>query len=206
LSTTESAWGVLSAISAVLWLGIIGLLHFIQPKLDPRTRMISEYACARRGWIMQAAFFCMAVACWSLAAAARTAQPIVGSALLVACGLGFAGAGIFNTDPVQPMERTQTRSGALHILFAFAVMGVFPVMTAFVSFGITGSVVGATTRGWLLALMALTWASLGGFIVATIRSAKRPGTAIGYFERFLVVTYTVWLAAAALSTVGRPGG
>jgi hypothetical protein len=42
---------------AASWLGIIVLLHAIKPSLDPRTRMISEYACGRGGWIMQIACF-----------------------------------------------------------------------------------------------------------------------------------------------------
>jgi hypothetical protein len=35
---------IISAVTAGLWLGIIILLHFVKPELDPRTRMISEYA------------------------------------------------------------------------------------------------------------------------------------------------------------------
>jgi|SRR5580658_10054994 hypothetical protein len=197
-----SAMGLVSAIAAVLWLAIIGLLHFIKPELDPRTRMISEYACGVRGWIMQLAFFCMAVSCWALAAATWAVQPYLGAALLVVCGAGLAGAGVFITDPIGPMERTQTRSGALHILCAFGVMLIFPIMATFVSWTIGGRVVGTTTRPWLLVLSALTWVGSLGFAAATVRSAGRSDTSIGYFERFLVVTYTLWLAAAALLTAG----
>jgi hypothetical protein len=196
----ESALGFVSAIAAIVWLGIIGLLHFIKPELDPRTRMISEYACGARGWIMQLAFFCMAVSCWALAAATWPVQPVLGAALLVVCGIGFAGAGVFITDPVGPIGRTQTRSGALHILFAFGVMLIFPIMATFVSWKIDGRVVGTRTRSWLLVLSALAWVGLYGFAAATIRSAGSPGTSIGYFERFLVVTYALWLAIAALLT------
>lgn len=114
-------FGLLSAFAAVLWLGIIGLLHFIKPELDPRTRMISEYACGSKGWTMQLAFFSMAVSCWTLAAATWTHQPALGPALSIVCGFGLVGAGIFVTDPVLPIERTQTFNGALHIVCAFAV-------------------------------------------------------------------------------------
>jgi hypothetical protein len=194
-------FGLVSAVAALLWLGIIGLLHFIKPGLDPRTRMISEYACGPGGWIMQFAFFCMAVSCWTLAAATWTLQPVFGPVLLVACGFGFVGAGIFVTDPVPPIERTQTLSGALHIVFAFAVMLIFPVMATCVSWNVSERAIGAMTRAWLLALAASTWGSLLGFIAATVGSLKRPGTSIGYFERILVVAYTAWLTTAALMTV-----
>jgi hypothetical protein len=89
---------LLSTIATVLWLGIIVLLHFIKPELDPRTRMISEYAREPRGWIMQLAFFCMAASCWVLAAATWALQPIVGPVLLAACGVGLAGAGLGGAD------------------------------------------------------------------------------------------------------------
>jgi hypothetical protein len=194
-------FGLVSAVAAVLWLGIIGLLHFIKPELDPRTRMISEYACGPSGWTMQLAFFCMAVSCWTLAAATWTLQPVLGPALLVVCGFGLVGAGIFVTDPVLPIERTKTSSGALHIVFAFAVMLIFPIMATCVSWNVSERTVGPMTRVWLLVLAASTWGGLLGFIAAAVSLLRRPGTSIGYFERILVVTYTAWLTAAALMTV-----
>jgi hypothetical protein len=195
-------FGLVSAVAAALWLGIIGQLHFMRPELDPRTRMISEYACGPSGWTMQLAFFCMAVSCWALAAATWTLQPVLGPALLVICGFGFVGAGIFITDPVLPIELTRTLSGGLHIVFAFAVMLIFPIMATYVSWNVSERVVGAVTRASLLALAASTWGGLLGFIAATISSLRRPGgTSIGYFERILVVAYTAWLTAAALMTV-----
>jgi hypothetical protein len=194
----ESTFDLLSAVAAILWLCIIGLLHLIKPELDPRTRTISEYARGRRGWIMQIAFFCMAVSCLALAAATWKSQRIIGPTLLVLCGVGFAGAGLFTTDPVLPMERAQTSSGALHILFAFAVMLTFPVMATFVA----ASLAGTAGWVWLLALTALTWVGLLSFIFAMLRSVGRPETAIGYSERFLVLTFTLWLVAIALAMIG----
>jgi hypothetical protein len=191
-------FGIVSAVTAVLWFGIIGLLHLIRPELDPRTRMISEYACGPGGWIMQLAFLCTSVSCWSLAAATWTLQPVFGTALLIVCGFGFAGAGIFVTDPVLPIERTQTLSGTLHIVFAFTVMLIFPVMATCVSWNVSGHAVGGMSRAWLLALAASTWGGLLGFVAATVNSFRRTGTSIGYFERILVLAYTAWLTVAAL--------
>jgi hypothetical protein len=75
---------------------------------------------------------------------------------------------------------------------------MFPLMATFVA----GNMVETAARPWLLALAALTWAGLLSFMFATFRSVGRPQTAIGYFERFLVLTFTLWLAATALATVG----
>ena len=123
---------LISAAAAALWLIIILLLHFTKPELDPRTRMISEYAREPHGWIMQLAFFCMALSCGALAVAMWALPLLLGSALLTICSVGFAGAGIFVTDPVSLAQRTQTRSGALHVLFAFIVIVIFPIMATVV--------------------------------------------------------------------------
>ncbi len=125
-----------AAGAAGLWLIIILLLHFIKPELDPRTRMISEYARGPHGWIMQFAFFCMALSCGALAAAIWALPLSVGPALLTICGVGFVGAGVFVTDPVSLAQKAQTRSGALHVLFAFVVIMIFPIMATVVDIGV----------------------------------------------------------------------
>lgn len=187
-----------SAAAAALWLLIILLLHFIKPELDPRTCMISEYARAPHGWIMQLAFFCMALSCGVLAVALWTLPLLIGPALLAICSVGFAGAGIFVTDPVSLAQKTQTRSGALHVLFAFVVIVIFPFMATVVGIGVAGKVVSIPARSWMPALTALPWAGFIVFMGAAVISGRRPQTPLGYFERFLVLAYSVWLVAIAL--------
>jgi hypothetical protein len=189
------ALALISAISAALWLAIIVLLHLIRPRLDARTHMISEYAREPVGWIMQVAFFSMAVSCWALAAAATPRLAPIGSILLIACGVGFAGAGAFVTDPVLPTQKTQSRSGGLHVAFAFSVIALFPIMATIVGFGLAGT----PHRLWLVALSILTWAGFTGFVGAAFYSAGHTGTPLGYFQRFMVVTYSVWLIAVGLA-------
>jgi Protein of unknown function (DUF998) len=199
--TMTAILAFVSTTAAILWLGIIVVLHLIKPELDPRTRMISEYAREPHGWIMQLAFFSMAASCWALAAAIWTLQSIVGPTLLGICGVGFAGAGVFITDPVSPTEKVRTRSGALHVMFAFGVMLVFPVAATLISAHMADSSVGAITRPWLLAFSMLAWVGLFSFVGAVLRSSRQP-VPVGYFERFLVVTYTAWLALAGLALGG----
>ncbi len=160
--TDAEALAFLSATAAALWLALIAVLHIIRPALDPRARMISEYARERGGWIMQLAFFSVAVSCWALATATWARLPPVGPALLAVCGAGFAGAGVFITDPVSPTQRTQTRSGGLHVLFAFSVILLFPITATVIGAGLAG-LVSRPIRPWLSALSALTWAGLLGF-------------------------------------------
>jgi hypothetical protein len=187
------ALALISAIAAALWLAIIAVLHVVRPKLDARTRMISEYAREPGGWIMQIAFFSVALSCWTLAAAAWRHLMPVGPLLLVACGVGFAGAGIFVTDPVLPTQKTQSRSGALHVAFAFIVIALFPIAATIVGFGL------AATRFWLAVLSILTWAGFVGFVGAAFYSIRHAGMPGGYFQRFMVVTYSLWLIAAGLA-------
>jgi hypothetical protein len=196
--TSSHALELTSAAAAALWLFLIAFLHFTKPELDPRTRMISEYALGLQGWMMQFAFFCVALSCGALAAAAwRLAAPL-GSALLVICSLGFAGAGVFVTDPVSLAERTQTRSGALHVVFAFVVIVIFPIMATAVGVGVAHEVGSVSARHWLPTLSALPWSGFFLFIGGTLTSRRRPRTPLGYLERFLVLAYSLWLLATGL--------
>jgi hypothetical protein len=189
---------LISAAAAALWVIIIVLLHFTKSELDPRTRMISEYAREPRGWIMQLAFFCMALSCGALAIAIWALPLLLGPALLFLCSVGFAGAGIFVTDPISLAQRAQTRSGALHVMFAFAVIVIFPIMTTVVDIGVAGKGTSISARYWLPALSVLPWTGFFIFIGATLISGRRPRTPLGYCERFLVLTYSLWLVAIAL--------
>jgi Protein of unknown function (DUF998) len=188
---------LLSSMAAALWLGIIVVLHFTRPGLDPRTHMISEYAREPGGWIMRLAFFSVALSCGALAAATWAHLASLGLALLAVCGVGFAGAGAFVTDPVLPTQGTQTRSGGLHVLFAFIVITLFPIMATVVGFALASSV-WVPIQFWPAALSALTWAGLIGFMGAALYSAKHTETPLGYFQRFMVLTYSVWLMATGL--------
>jgi hypothetical protein len=189
---------LMAAGAASLWLIIILLLHFIKPELDPRTRMISEYARGPHGWIMQFAFFCMALSCGALAAALWALPLSIGATLLAICSVGFAGAGVFVTDPVSLAQKAQTRSGALHVLFAFVVIVIFPVMATVVDMGTADKVASVPARHWLPALSALPWSGFLIFLSAALISGRRPRTPLGYFERFLVLAYSLWLVAIAL--------
>jgi hypothetical protein len=197
----ESLAILFSGLAAFAWLAIIVLLHFIKPALDPRTRMISEYARAPKGWIMQVAFYCMAASCLAFALSAWTLLPHLGLALLAICGLGFAGAGLFVTDPVLITQGANTPSGVLHTVFAFIVIMLFPVTATLVGVGMTANAAWASVHAWLPFLSAFTWAGLLGFVVAAAVGRKREQTPVGYSQRVMVLTYTVWLLVAALGAV-----
>lgn len=195
--TNTSIPATLSCVAASLWLGSIVLLHVIKPELDPKTRMVSEYACGPVGWLMQLAFWCMGISCWALAIATWTSLPPLGPALLLICGLGFVGAGVFVTDPVSLAEQSRTRNGQAHVLFAFATMLLFPIMATVVVGGLAGSATGLAIGPWLWVLSGLTWIGFISFVAAALHLGRRGSAPLGWFERFLVLTYSAWLIAIA---------
>src|SRR5579872_6247405 len=153
----NSSIALFSGLAALAWLGIIVLLHFIKPALDPRARMISEYAREPRGWIMQLAFLCVTLSCWAFVISAWDLLPHFGLVLLAICGIGFAGAGVFVTDPVLITLGAFTRSGFLHVAFAFLVIMLFPLAATLVGLGMIGNAAWASIHAWLPILCILTW-------------------------------------------------
>ena len=186
-----SALALTATVAAAVWLAIIVVFHFTRPNLDPRLHMISEYAREPGGWLMQLAFFSVALSASSLAAAAWSREGPAGPVLLAVCGFGFVGAGVFVTDPVLLTERAQTRSGGLHVAFAFLVIALFPVAATVTALGLGGS-----WRSWPVASAGLTWIGLLGFVAPAL---ARPGAPSGLAQRFMVLTNTVWLMATGLS-------
>jgi hypothetical protein len=188
-----------AGIAAALWLAMIVLVHFIKPELKPSGHMLSEYARKPKGWMMQVAFFCVAISCLALALAAGPYLSTAGLILLVVVGLGFAGAGAFVTDPLEK-KGPATKSGAMHNLFSFIVIPVFPVMATVVSISLAHNAGSAPLRAWLSALSVLTWAGfvsfLGSPVVALLTHKHMP---VGYTQRFMVFTYTLWLIVVSLA-------
>lgn len=165
--------------------------------------MVNEYARQPGGWMMQVAFLCMAVSCWALAALTSSLLRPLGPALLAVCGVGFAGAGAFVTDPILLTDRMQTRSGTLHVLFALIVILLFPVMATIVDTGLAARTAGNPFHSWLTVLSVLTWAGLLGFMASTFYSGRRPATSVGYFQRIMILAYAVWLVAIAVGFAHR---
>lgn len=195
---------VVAGVTAALWLVIIASLHIIKPQLKPAVHMISEYAMRPKGWIMRTAFWCIAASCFSLALATWPYIIYAGPVLLVIDGLAFAGAGIFVTDPLSVTRMDKTRSGNLHNIFSFIVIPSFPVMAAVVGISMSGNVIWASVQAWFPVFYLLTWAGFISFMGSAVYSARHPGAPVfGYFQRFMVLTYAVYLIAIAVLIVQK---
>jgi hypothetical protein len=191
----------LAAIAGpLLWLGLIVALHVIKPRLKPALRMVSEYARPPHGWIMQLAFYGMAIGCLALVVAGWLRLDHSGLLMLAIVGLAFAGAGIFVTDPLYTAPANMTLHGMLHNIAAFTVILLFPFMATRVS--LDREFIGGA-RVLLLTLAGLTWVGSAGFIVAAVRAAiahakEGADVRVGLYQRGMILMLTLWLIAAAV--------
>jgi Protein of unknown function (DUF998) len=199
VTATSRHEAVIAGIAAILWLAILVLLHIIKPNLKPSIRMMSEYAIKPRGWIMQVAFFCVAVSCYVLALALWPYVSHIGLVLLIIVGIGFTGAGAFVTDPLM-RKGSATTSGTLHNIFSFIAIPLLPVTSTVLSVNMVHNIMWSSTRAWLPVLSVLTWVGLisflGGTPIYALLLHRRAST--GYLQRFMVLTYTVWLIVATI--------
>lgn len=97
---------------------LILALHVLKPDYDPAWRFLSEYSIGEFGFVMQAAFIAMALACWAVAASLwRNASTwTLKAGLVVHCAVGFSlvGAAIFVGDPVTAEPSQLTSHGMVH--------------------------------------------------------------------------------------------
>lgn len=202
-----------SLSAAALFLVLLSFLHVIKPELDPSWHFISEYAIGDHGWIMVVAFLSLALSCAALFVSirrdVRTSGGKVGLGFLLAGATGLFIAAVFTSDPITASENGATTHGTLHGVGN--VIGTLAIPIAAVL--LTRSL--RRNPGWSPARRPLLWAAgiaLTGFLVFELSFAVMvpghelgPDVRIGWPNRFLIVSYSVWLlVVAGLAT--RYGG
>jgi Protein of unknown function (DUF998) len=199
----------LTLVASAAFLVLLAVLHLIKPELDPSWHFISEYAIGDYGWIMTLAFLSLAFSCASLAVAlwSQTNGIVgkIGLALLLISAAGMAIAGIFTTDPITTSRDAMTTSGQIHEL------GATLDLTPFAALLISWSLI-RRNPAWSSARRAVLWTAglpLFGLIVF-IGSVSMllpsngefgPNVLVGWPNRFLVVTYCIWLITVALQAI-----
>ncbi len=191
--------------AAALFLVLLAAVHVIKPELDPSWRFISEYAIGEHGWIMVLAFLSLALSCATLFIAirpdTRTAGGKVGLAFLLAGAVGLTIAAIFTTDPITAGGDEITTRGVLH--GAGNVIGTLgiPIAAALIARSLRRNQAWSSARRALLWSAVLAWIGLLVFEVsfATMVPGRElgPDVRIGSPNRFMIVTYAVWLMAVA---------
>src|SRR6185503_15944446 len=108
----------LSFATAAVFLALLAALHFIKSDFNPWWNMISQYEVGRYGWIMQAAFLCIALSCIGLAVSVRSQVRTVGGriglVLLLIAATGMAIAAFNVTDPITTAKVDFTDHGKRH--------------------------------------------------------------------------------------------
>lgn len=106
-------------IGIAVFLTSVGVLHVVQPELDPRWRYLSEYALGEHGWLMTAGFVGLGAAFLGAVGAIGWAGPARRTARLAQVLLAVAGAGsivaaAFETDPITVPPDQASATGSLH--------------------------------------------------------------------------------------------
>jgi hypothetical protein len=189
-----------SIIAAVLVVLLLAGLHLLSPELDPAWRMVSEYALGGYGWVLSLMFVSWAVSSWALAYALRgqvgTGSGRAGLIFLVASGVGEAMAAAFDVKH------------ELHGVAALIGIPTLPVAAILISKALARNPTRPAARKALFATAVLTWVgiiSMAAAVIVMLNGLSKAGGQMtpeviavsGYANRFLIVTYCVWVVTAA---------
>ncbi len=186
--------------SGLTFLGILSLMHFIEPEFDPSWRMISEYELGKYGFLMSIAFFCWGAGflflLFSVWNSLNSTAGKTGKWWLLIISVGLFGAGIFKTQAITDTVRGTT--DALHGLCGFMMIFTFPVVSILISKSLSESSLFQSSKAKLLWLTILVWIGFLTFLISAIifkpeNRAYNSNYLIGWPNRFMVVCYTLWL-------------
>src|SRR5262245_1387767 len=185
--------------AVVVFLILLAALHFIEPEFDPARRLISEYELGRYGWVMSLAFFALGVgelamlqSTWDSSAIKRSR---IGRGWFLAISLALFGAGMFY--PYTPPNL----SSYLHGVCGAIVILTFPIAATLYSAGLAHGQAWTASQGRLRWATVLVWVGLlafaGSILVLGIISQpvdrSNASLPIGWQNRFMIVTYSLWL-------------
>lgn len=186
---------------ALLALLSLAALHIVYPALAPASSMISQYAEAPSGWLINLCFGSFAAGSFCLLCA-LVGQPKsivgwIGLVCLLMAGVGLTFGAIFDMDPVTADPANMSFSGRMHGL-AFMI-GVPGELLAVLLLSIAFSRAPWNTKA-LMALAALVWISLVVMAVnlmSWMQSGSTGPAIFGIPNRTFMIGYALWLIVAA---------
>jgi len=192
----------LSIAASVTFLVLLAALHIIKPELDPAWRVISEYEIGDYGWMMQLAFFLLALSCIALVPAIQSEVTgfwgKFGLGLLLLSAAGMVIAGIFTSDS---MTGSRTPTGQVHELAA--LLDSIPFAAVLINLTLLRrNPAWSPARRALLSTAFLPLLGLVIFIgsVAVMFPSDGkfgPQVLIGWPNRFFIATHAIWLITVA---------
>lgn len=195
--TVAAVYALGAAACAV---GLMLLLHVLEPEFDPAWRMLSEYSLGRYGVLMRVAFLAMGTGVIAVGVALwRVAWPWSLGLGLVA--VGPLGAAFIDTDPITtPHAQMSRRSNVHSALGALFILG-FPLAATIAGVGVAGNPAVGPILAWA---SAVPWVTLVWFLGTSIRHARPdavggPDVRVGGPNRVSILAYLGWVAMAAVT-------
>lgn len=193
-SVAGARLGLLTIAGTLAAVGLMAVLHVLDPALDPAQRPTSEYAVGPFGYLMTAVFLLLSVSTWALIAGLRRdldgpALSRPGLAFLAAWGVGLLVAAAF---PIDPEGAPATLAGTIHsiagpVTFVSLVAGM-----GLVSRRLVHDARWVATRRivWPLALLTIPEFLIGG-------AARAAGAGAGIAQRVMLLTVATWFVLVA---------
>ena len=193
-----------SLIAACLAIGLVAILHRVEPEFDPSWRMLSEYSLGPHGWLMRVAFLAGGTSVIAVAVAlGNWAWPASLGLVVVACGP--LGAAVVDTDPITtPRAKMSTRSKIHAAPGSVFILG-FPLAATLAGIAASGDSNIGRDLAWA---SIIPWLGLAWCLAATVRFAAPDGRAgpevqIGWPNRISMLAYLTWVGYAAFTVVFR---
>ena len=178
---------------------LLGALHILKPDLDPSWRFISEYELGDYGWVMRAAFLCLALSCAGLLVAivsqVRGVVGYLGLGLLLLAAFGMTLAGIFVPDRVNRLHEVG------------AMLDHLPFAALFINWSLSRNKSWSTGRSMLRWTAGIPMLGLVIFIVSMgimlPRNGGQPGpeVLVGWPNRIMILAHCAWLMPVAWYTM-----
>jgi hypothetical protein len=190
----------------VTFLGLLATLHFLEPEFDPTWRLISEYEIGKFGWVMRFAFFCwgggfllLTISLWETF---ETTGGKIGKWWLAIISIALCGAGIFAPQPIT--DEVRGAIDKVHSVCGAIMIFTLPIASTIIAVHLSKQQAKMGLRKQLSWVTLFVWIGLIVFLSSMIFYSKQaktraygPDVLIGLPNRFMVLTYTVWLIAVA---------
>lgn len=204
--TTKSRWeaglGWLVIGTCAFTAGAVGMLHVLQPDLNPLERAISEYVHGRFGFLMTATFFSQSLGSIALGVIAIRRsnghrRTLLGGALFLVSAIGAAVAGVFPADSGAAVP--ETPAGTVH-----AIAGLSRFLSLTVALPLLSSAHFTRTRPtWVISsLAALSWLFGLVFVVSIVLLANLSIFGVG--QRTFIAILLIWMVLAAYPRIRQP--
>lgn len=199
LITARLAFGLGAA-----FLIFLTALHFLEPEFDPSWRLISEYEIGKYGWLMSLAFFCLGGGFLLLLRAVwyfiNTSGGSFGKWWLLLIVIALFGAGIFTTLPIT--NTTGSTTNNIHTICGVVVIFTFPIVATLLGRSLACNQEFKSSQRQLFWITFLVWIGMLSFLGSMIiyypkENVFNPEVLIGWPNRFMMLTYSLWLLAVA---------